>query len=423
MQVFDSFRHRDAERSNVSRRVVVDLFCGAGGASLGFVQAGYEVAGAVDVDDEALETYERNLCNPVLDEYPGEVSFESPLKGNLNANDNDHVTFDEIRDEFGLEPGDVDIIAGCPPCQNFSKLRDTTPWSEDEPKDELLQSYVELIREEKPNAVFFENVQGITNKGDGETTYSQWFKDQMKQIVREDDPNECGYGVNLEVVNAADYGVSQRRRRTIGLCIYGASDDEIDLPRETHARDPEDDSKNEWVTVGDVLGEKYEEGRLKQDLELGQKQVGLDDYPDDPAHRSRCHRKDTVEMMKAIRRHGDSWKDLRGTEDEEYIRECHQDFDNQAGAAYGIMDWDAPAPTLTTRCTNFSSGRFTHPHENRTITFREAALLMTFPDDFELPEKNSAAERVVGNAVPPKLVRTLVGETNLTTLGETPKPV
>lgn len=398
----------------MSRGVVVDLFCGAGGASLGFVQAGYTVVGAVDIDDEALETYERNLCDGDLGEYPGEVTFDSPLKGNLNAKDDDHVTFDDIRKEFDLEPGEVDVIAGCPPCQNFSKLRDTTPWPEDEPKDELLQSYVELIRAEKPDAVFFENVQGITNKGDGETTYSQWFKDQMRGMARDDDPEQKGYGVNLNVVNTADYGIPQRRRRTIGICIYGASGSDIEFPPETHASDPDDQSKEEWVTIGDVLREKYEQGRLKQDLNLGQKQVDIDGYPDDPAHRSRRHHSNTVETMKAIRKHGDSWKDLRGTEDEEYIRECHDDLDTGAGAAYGIMDWESPAPTLTTRCTNFSSGRFTHPEENRTITFREAALLMTFPLDFELPDKNSAAERVVGNAVPPELVRTIVEGEDLT---------
>lgn len=397
----------------MSGGVVVDLFCGAGGASLGFVQAGYTVAGGVDIDDEALETYERNLCDADLDEYPGEVAFDSPLKGNLNANDDNHVTFDDIRDEFGLEPGEVDVIAGCPPCQNFSKLRDTMPWPENEPKDELLQSYVELIRAEKPDVVFFENVQGITNKGDGETTYSQWFKNQMRGMSREDDPEEKGYGVNLKVVNAADYGIPQQRRRTIGICIYGISDSDIEFPSETHARDPNDRSIEEWVTIGDVLRREYEEGRLKPDLNLGQKQVGIEGYPDDPVHRSRRHRSDTVETMKAIRKHGDSWKDLRGTDDEEYIRECHDDLDTEAGAAYGIMDWESPAPTLTTRCTNFSSGRFTHPEENRTITFREAALLMTFPLDFELPDKNSAAERVVGNAVPPKLVKYLVENDNL----------
>lgn len=398
----------------MSRGVVVDLFCGAGGASLGFVQAGYTIAGAIDIDDEALETYERNLCCDDLDEYSGEVTFDSPLKGNLNVNDDDHVTFGDVRTEFGLEPGEVDVIVGCPPCQNFSTLRDTTPWPEDEPKDELLQAYVELIREEKPDAVFFENVQGITNKGDGETPYSQWFKDQMGTMARDDDPEERGYGVNLKVVNAADYGVPQQRRRTIGICIYGASDSDIRFPPTTHARDSKDCSKEKWVTVGDVLKKEYERGRLKQDLDLGQKQVNVDGYPDDLAHRSRRHRDDTIDMMKAIRKHGDSWKDLRGTEDEEYIRECHQDFDTQASAAYGIMDWKSPAPTLTTRCTNFSSGRFTHPEENRTITFREAALLMTFPRDFTLPDKNSAAERVVGNAVPLKLVKSIVEATNLT---------
>jgi DNA (cytosine-5)-methyltransferase 1 len=397
----------------MSRGVVVDLFCGAGGASLGFVQAGYTVAGAVDLDDEALDTYERNLCGGYLDEYPGKVTFDSPLKGNLNSNDDDHVTFDDIRNEFDLERGEVDVIAGCPPCQNFSTLRDTTPWPEDEPKDDLLQSYVELIRAEKPGAVFFENVQGITNKGDGETTYSQWFKDQMRTMARDDDPEEKGYGANLKVVNAADYGIPQRRRRTIGIYIYGASESDIEFPPETHAKDPDYESKEEWVSISDVLQKEYEEGRLKPDLNLGQKQVDIDGYPDDPSHRSRRHRNDTVETMKAIRKHGDSWKDLRGTEDEEYIRECHDDLGTEAGAAYGILDWESPAPTLTTRCTNFSSGRFTHPEENRTITFREAALLMMFPSDFELPDKNSAAERVVGNAVPPQLVKTLVCDLDL----------
>jgi DNA (cytosine-5)-methyltransferase 1 len=269
---------------------------------------------------------------------------------------------------------------------------------------------VELIQAEKPDVVFFENVQGITNKGDGETIYSQWFKDQMRGIVLDGDPEEKGYGVNLKVVNAADYGIPQRRKRTIGICIYGASDSDIEFPSETHTNDPDDQSKKEWVAVGDVLRKEYEDGRLKQDLNLGQKQVGIGGYPDDQAHRSRRHHSNTVETMKAIRKHGDSWKDLRGTEDEEYIRECHDDLGTEAGAAYGIMDWESPAPTLTTRCTNFSSGRFTHPEENRTITFREAALLMSFPLDFELPDKNSAAERVVGNAVPPQLVKTIARE-------------
>lgn len=109
----------------MSRGTVVDLFCGAGGASLGFHQAGFEIRGAVDIDEDALDTYERNLTDE------GIVDFE-PLQADL-----EETTFDEIRDHFGLEKGEVDVICGCPPCQNFSSLRDTTPWPEDEPKDDL----------------------------------------------------------------------------------------------------------------------------------------------------------------------------------------------------------------------------------------------------------------------------------------------
>jgi len=378
----------------MSEGTVVDLFCGAGGASLGFVDAGYEVRGAVDIDDDALDTYEANLCKK------GRVKFDEPMQADLSE-----TSFAEIRDFFGLEPGEVDVICGCPPCQNFSSLRDTEPWPEGEAKDALLQAFVELIREEKPDYVFFENVPGILNAGeDVPTTYVDWFKQEMKEVTREGDDSEVGgYGVNLEVVNAANYGIPQRRRRTVAICAYGVDSKDIEFPEKTHAEDPEG-NKQEWVTIADTL----KRDNLKQDLELGQKQVDVDGYPTDPGHRARRHQDSTVEMIEAIREYGDSWSDLRGTEDENLIKECHRGLDGAAQSAYGIMSWDEPAPTLTTRCANVSSGRFTHPEESRSITFREAALLMTFPRWFELPEKNGAAERVVGNAVPPKMIKNIV---------------
>ncbi|WP_247006336.1 DNA cytosine methyltransferase [Halorientalis litorea] len=380
----------------MSRGTVVDLFCGAGGASLGFVEAGFDVIGAVDIDEEARETYRKNLCDDDL------VEFDEPMPADLTE-----TSFNEIREFFDIEEGDVDVICGCPPCQNFSSLRDTEPWDEDEPKDELLREFVSLVREEKPDLVFFENVQGILTAGDEKpTTYIDWFKREMRDMSREDDESDAGYGINLKVVNAANYGVPQNRRRTIGICVYGVEDEEIVFPEPTHAEKPDEESNlEEWVTVN----EKLDRDDLKQDLNLGQKQVGLDGYPDDPGHRSRRHKDETVEFIKAIRKHGDSWRDLQGTEDEDKIRDCHQNLtDTGAGAAYGIMNGDDIAPTLTTRCATISSGRFTHPEENRSLTFREAALLMTFPRWFELPEYNKPAERVVGNAVPPKLVANLL---------------
>jgi len=270
---------------------------------------------------------------------------------------------------------------------------------------------VDIIRDEKPPMVFFENVRNITNCGDedSETTYSEWFVRQMREMERKGDENG-GYGVNLDVKNAADYGVPQRRKRTIGLCLYGVDDEEIEFPEPTHAENPEpDNGLKKWATVEEWI--KRED--LKQDLDLGEKQVGIDGYPDDPGHRARRHRPDTVEMMQAIPDNGGGWRDLRGTDHEHLIRDCHKDVDKGAASAYGRMSWDDPAPTLTTRCANVSSGRFTHPVEDRSITFREAALLMSFPRWFELPSKNGDAEQVVGNAVPPIMITSIVSEVTL----------
>jgi DNA (cytosine-5)-methyltransferase 1 len=314
------------------------------------------------------------------------------------------IVFKDIRDYFGLEPGEVDVICGCPPCQNFSSLRDTEPWPEDKPKDNLLRSFVEFIKEEVPGIVFFENVRNIMTAGEEvPSTYIDWLTRSMSEIIRNGDlKEEGGYGVSIDVLNAADYGVPQHRERTIGLFVYGQDNGEISLPMQTHAEKlDEDGDLNKWVSVKEALGRH---NNLKHDLESGEKQIDVEGYPDDPEHRARRHHKRTIERMKAIRQHGQSWRDLIDTDDDEFIVDAHKDLESGAHAAYGIMDGDNPAPTLTTRCTTPSCGRFTHPEMNRAITFREAALLMTFPRWFKLPDKNDAAERVVGNAVPPELV-------------------
>lgn len=399
---------------------VVDLFCGAGGASIGFLKSGFNIVGAVDAEKDAIDTYKRNLCKgDLVDEYPGEIRFEEPMRADLSRDyesedqiDDDipTITFSDIRSYFDLEPGDVDVICGCPPCQNFSVLRDTEPWPEDKPKDNLLRAFVEFIEEEIPDVVFFENVKNILKAGEEvPTTYIDWLERTMREITRDgDSTDQGGYGVALDVLNAANYGVPQRRERAIGLFAYGRDDDEISMPDQTHSESPDEDSALEpWVSVNDALGGCSD---LKQDLASGEKQVGIDGFPDDAEHRARNHHQETIERMKAIRKHGWTWRDLIGTEDDHYIVDGHEDLERGADAAYGIMDGSVPAPTLTTRCTTPSSGRFTHPQENRALTYREAALLMTFPRWFKLPDRNDISEQLVGNAVPPRLVKKIAEE-------------
>lgn len=405
----------------------IDFFAGAGGASLGLAKAGINIVGAVDAEDAAINTYEENLCNRDLADFPGSVSFGSPLQADLSrglSNEYEELTsvdYFDICEHFDLKPDEVDIICGCPPCQNYSYLRDTEPWNEDDPKDLLLQTYVEFIREGKPDVVLFENVPGILTAGGEEpTAYVDWFLRQMQEVCRYgDDEEEGGYGKDFRVVNAANYGVPQKRKRAIGLFVYGVDDDEIQLPAPTHDEDPDPESgRKRWMTVEDtILGKDY----LKVDLDYGQKQVSIEDYPDDPAHRARQHKSRTIARTKAIRRHGDSWRDLQRTNYEHLIEECHEDLDDGANSAYGIMNPDEPAPTLTTKCTNISSGRFTHPTENRSITLREATLLMSLPRWFELPSTHDKSETVIGNAVPPLLI-TRMAHAALNHLGEQRQP-
>lgn len=351
----------------MSELKAVDLFAGAGGGSVGLDQAGTEVVAAVDNDPDAVETYRNN---------PVDVE---PLEADLTE-----VTFNDIADHYGFDIGEIDLVMGCPPCQNFSWLRDTVPWPEGEAKDELLKAFYERVKEADAEYVLFENVPGIASTDGGQ--YLKWLKDNM---------GELGYGMDVDVVNAADYGVPQRRKRTIGFFVKGRRNEEVEIPDPTHAPKEEarENGKQSWNTVRDAISDL-------PPLEAGE------EWNEDPAHRASRHHESTIEILEAVPKDGGSRRDIQ---DEDLILECHKRLDepNSAGNVYGRMAWDKPAPTLTTRCTTPSCGRFTHPEQNRGISYREAARLMTFPD-FELPEKNGPAERVVGNAVPPRLIRSII---------------
>lgn len=348
----------------MSNRAVVDLYSGAGGASLGINEINsFEVHGAVDINETACATYERNLS---ID----------PLTGNLLE-----LEFSDIQNHFGLD--EVDLLIGCPPCQNFSSLRDTTPWPKGAPKDELLVAFVDHILEASPQVVLFENVPGIMNTDGGQ--YIDWFLYWMKK---------AGYGIAMDVVNAADFGVPQARERTIAFCVHGAKDDQVSIPKPTHG--PREEAKENgvlpWKTVKDAIGDL-------PPLKAGEQCDHIS------GHRARNHRSNTLELIKAIPENGGSRTDLP----DDLELDCHKRLgDSSAGNVYGRMSWENPAPTLTTRCTTPSCGRFLHPEQNRGITPREAARIMTFPDSFGLPEKNKYAERLIGNAVPPDLIEALV---------------
>jgi DNA (cytosine-5)-methyltransferase 1 len=343
----------------------IDLFCGCGGASLGLRMAGYKIVGAIDNDPIACETYFKNLdLKPIC----GDLRFFSGQ---------------QILEHYDLKEGDIDLIVGCPPCQGFSSLRRTRHPDETDPRKSLVNVFLKRIAEIQPRAVILENVSGIASKK-GLRYYLNRFLRKMEKM---------GYKSNWEVINAADYGIAQFRKRAFVLCAK-TSNKPI-LPVKTHSNPEKCSSSKVWRTVRDEIGNM-------PSLSPGESCAFI------PNHRARTHSPRILEIIKHIPKNGGSRKDLPT----DLWLPCHQRLvsDKRGGAEgiYGRMAWDKPGPTMTCRCTTPSSGRFIHPEQNRAITPREAARLQSFPDRFVFPDEFSRAERLIGNAVPAELMKAQV---------------
>ena len=348
----------------------VDLFSGGGGASLGLHRVdGVNLRAAAEINDQIREHYNQNL--PV---EPADIDLT------------DEDALSQICGKYNLQPSDFNLVIGCPPCQRYSSLQDTTPPLDDGPKNKLLNVYIDLLLNIAPKVVVFENVPGLM------TEKNEQYVEDLKHYLR-----KAGYGIDMQLLNTADYGVPQVRRRAIAVGIKGVSDEKVSLPEPTHAPPEEAKSKGKlpYRTVADVIADlpPLEAGETSDSLSYN-------------GHRARNHRQKTIDFIKKIPEDGGSRTDL--SEDEQL--ECHQNLENKssAGNIYGRMKWNEPGPTLTGRCITPSSGRFVHPEQHRGISPREAARIMTFPDEYELPESNSIAERLIGNAVPPDFIATVL---------------
>lgn len=329
----------------------VDLFCGAGGLTHGLIDAGLRVVAGVDFDEACKHPYEANH---------EEVEFHRYDVAELEAS--------EVERWFG--DATVRVLAGCAPCQPFSTYSNrydtvgTERWR-------LLSHFGRLVEEVKPDVVTMENVPTVTRHA--------VFHDFVAILERQ------GYEVWYDVIDCAEYGLPQRRRRTVLLAsLHGR----IEL------RAP---SASELKTVEDVLK------RLPV-LRHGAKDAA------DPLHTSARLSPLNLERIKASKP-GGSWRDWP----KRLVAKCHRkDTGRKYPSVYGRMSWDEPAPTLTTQFYGFGSGRFGHPTQARGLSLREGAILQGFPQDYSFvpdgePIQFKVLGRLIGNAVPVDLGR-VIGE-------------
>lgn len=338
------------ESSTVS---AIDLFCGAGGLTHGLMHAGIKVEAGIDIDEQAEFAYMAN--NP-------DAKF---LLWDLA-----HKNYRSIQKLF--RPGKLRLMAGCAPCKPFSKLtngiKNHNDW-------DLLDNFGRLVQGIVPELVTMENVPELADRG------SEIFHRFLKKLDKLD------YKIDWKVVNCAEYGVPQMRRR---LVLLASRLGKINIPKGSCPL------PNQWITVQETIGE------------LSVLKIGEAD-PQDKLHIAPLLSPLNLRRLKATPHNGGtrrSWPD-------NLVLECHRRESGKTyGSIYGRMWWNKPAPTMTTLCTGIGNGRFGHPVQDRSISLREAALFQSFPKDYAFwpPEQKlhkSAVSRFIGNAVPPKLAKAL----------------
>jgi DNA (cytosine-5)-methyltransferase 1 len=328
---------------------VVDLFCGVGALSHGLKLAGCKIVAGYDTDERCKYAFEQNNGGMFIERDVGQMSAS------------------EISTHYsGNSPK---ILAGCAPCQPFSSYKQR--YAED-PQWGLVTKFAELAAEVQPDFVTMENVPALKRYKDGAVF------DRFKAIL-----NEAGYPIRATIAKCELFGVPQSRRRLVVVAAHKRKIGKL-VPAE-----------NVGMTVRKAIEEL-------PPIAAGEA------HPNDSLHVSASLSELNMQRMRAAKA-GGTWKDWP----KELRAACHRRQSGQTyPGVYARMEWDKPSPTMTTQCFGFGNGRFGHPDQDRAISLREAAILQSFPNDYEfVPEgerpKMKEVGRWIGNAVPVELGRAI----------------
>lgn len=372
----------------------IDLFCGAGGLSEGFRAGGYEIGFALDMDQDSCATYAENHpethveCASIIDFSPEKIEE--------------------------LAGGTVDVVLGGPSCQSFSTHGRRTRWvGQGDERNDLWEHMFKVVRHLKPKAFLLENVPGMVYFKQGS------FGDKiLKRFAAE------GYAVHKEILLAADWGVPQRRRRLFIVGILG--DTTFTFPDPTHLGGWRRDSLEMWekkrqergllehLTVWDAIGDLPELGDSQGPIK--QYALKAEDVPSTSVARqlrkgSRVLRDHEASVM-STQTHdliahvpsGGTWREIPPHLLPDRYRGMRR---TDSTNLLGRLNADLPAYTITTQFNNVTTGCFTHPTENRSLSVREGARIQTFPDTYQFVGSLSSRCRQIGNAVPPLLAHVL----------------
>jgi DNA (cytosine-5)-methyltransferase 1 len=331
---------------------IIDLFCGIGGLSLGFEDAGFEVISAIDLWDDAIKTYNHNRNKKVAQTVTVEAFNEDILPGIVTDN---HITG----------------IIGGPPCQGFSTVGRRNI---DDARNQLYLEFYKAVKIAKPDFFLIENVKGMLTLNKGAF---------VKDIIKRFGPEGLGYNITYKLLNAADYGIPQNRYRVFYVGIKG-KDFVFPEPFTYHlsAKDG----------ISDLLGAdnthygSSPQNEFQRQMRGDQKHPLNQDYTD--------HSEQTVRIISMIPDGGN----IKSLPPEFWqVRKYNKAFER--------MSSERPSNTIDTGHRNYF-----HYAEPRIPTVRESARIQSFPDNFEIIGTRGSQYKQVGNAVPPLLARVIAEE-------------
>lgn len=405
-----------------AKPLVLDLFAGAGGLSEGFVQAGCEVVGHIEMDKNSCDTlitrtiYYALRQRGELEEYKkyvaGQITREELIEKYELQNERDSVICEEISQETykplidkirqRLAGRRLDIIIGGPPCQAYSyigRARDKQNMRDDK-RNYLYKYYVEFLKALKPKVFVFENVPGLLSAGGG-----AHFAD-MRALM-----DKAGYHTDYDTLNAADYGVPQNRKRVILVGWSKRNSSMTKYPefkrvdRNYLVRDFLSDLPPISAGDGTAIKSYAEQNTLLQDLGIIDPRFNM--LFD---HITRPHNERDLEIY----RRAVVLKEKGGNLKYDQLPSRLKTHKNEKGFLdrFKVVDQDAAGSHTVVAHIGRDGHFYIHPDkvQNRSLSIREAARLQTFPDDYKFEGARGPRFKQIGNAVPPMLAKVIATE-------------
>lgn len=347
---------------------IVSLFSGGGGLDIGFKNAGYDILWAIDNNQSAVNSYKANVD-------------ECIICADINKVDEKTIPH-------------ADVVIGGPPCQSFSLAGNRNV---EDARGQLVWRYIKIISEIQPKAFVFENVTGLLSAKNS--------KGEKIVLLLQEAFRKIGYTVNLHTMNAADYGIPQKRKRVIIVGLKGEM--RFSFPERTHNENG-DNGLKKYVSVEEALGD-LPEAVGHEDTFVCYLTEPSTDYQKKMRGKEKSVTEHFMPQMSELDKYiiahvkpGGNYRDIPSDVNSERIKRLQRSGGHTT--CYGRLAPDRPSYTINTYFNRPNVGCNIHYKQDRLITVREALRLQSFPDSYKIvASSKQERNKIVGNAVPPLL--------------------